>query len=61
MYAAIRGENEGLSQLIEGKADLNLQNKVRWSEAVVLVSGCNIDCLVLESRSWQRWHYEGRI
>ena len=50
MGAAYEGEDECLSLLIQAKADLNLQSEARWSKAVVLVSGCNIDYLVLESR-----------
>ena len=45
--SAAAGENsECLSALIQAKADLNLQNKVRWSEAVGLA---------------HPWHHEKRV
>ena len=45
MDAAFEGKSECLPVLIQAKADVNLQDKARWSE----VSGCSIDYLVLES------------
>ena len=34
MHAANEGNSDFLQALIDGKADLNLQAKVRWSEGV---------------------------
>ena len=50
MHAANEGRPVCLRLLIQAKAELNFQAKVRLSDGVVLVSGCNIDYLVLESR-----------
>ena len=58
MCAADRGKSEYLPELIQAKADLNLQTKARWSE----VSGCSIDYLVLDSGCDDHGiSYEGRI
>ena len=43
----MHGKTACLSALVQAKADLNLQNEVRWSAAdVVWVSGRNIGYLV---------------
>ena len=57
MVAATNGKSECLLALIQAKAGLNLQAKVRWSEAVASVSRCNIDYLGLESKSEPHQHY----
>ena len=51
MMAATNGKSECLLALIQAKAGLNLQAKVRWSEAVASVSWYSIDYLGLESKS----------
>ena len=44
MRAAFKGNTACLAALIQAKAELNLQDNVRWE----MSSGCNVDYMVLE-------------